>query len=133
MLLTSAVKLLTKHKDLLQFHTEQVLNKSEIINNPTHDVLYDYFNLMSSGNCFRSPACKTNRRKFGFIPEAIRHVNRCSKRNDQFTLYMTDSHIKLYIPENKKPSNLVGFMRFSSKKLHETKEHSSSQAMTGRS
>ena len=71
---------ISKQRSLLQLNTEQVLNKAEkIISNHTHDVLYDYFNLIPSGMCFTSPACKTNRRKFGFIPEAIRLVN---PRND---------------------------------------------------
>lgn len=65
MLLSSALKLLAKHKDPLQLNTEQV-QAEKIISNHTHDVLYDYFNLMPSGMCFRSPACKINRRKFFF-------------------------------------------------------------------
>lgn len=70
---------------LVQLNSAQIRKKAYKMMDGPH-VVYDCFTLMPSGMRFRLPVCKTNRRRSGFIPEALRLANCLSTRNGQFTL-----------------------------------------------
>ncbi len=62
----SAPKFLATHKDPWhRFIRNKVFKKARTIIND----LYDQFNLMPSGRCFRLPVCKANRRKLLFFSQ----------------------------------------------------------------
>ena len=66
-----------RQRDLTTFCEHQILRKAHTIILDPYHVLHSQFELLPSGRRFRVPVCKTNRRKFTFLPTAINLLNRC--------------------------------------------------------
>ena len=62
-------------RDLTQFCEQQVLRKAQSILTSDSHVLKQLFQFLPSGRHFGLPLCKTNRRKFPFVPVAARLLN----------------------------------------------------------
>ena len=63
-------------RSLQHFFEQQVLRKSRSILACPEHVLFSEFERLPSGRRFRSHACRTNRRKFSFIPLSITLLNK---------------------------------------------------------
>lgn len=62
-------------RDLTQFCEQQILRKGKSIIASDSHILKHMFQYLPSGRRFRLPSCKTNRRKFSFVPVATRLLN----------------------------------------------------------
>ena len=66
-------------RDMDSFYKRQVARKAcSILSNENH-CLYKLFEKLPSGRRFRSQACKTNRRLFSFIPQALAILNEAAE------------------------------------------------------
>ena len=64
-----------QQRHISQFCEQQVLRKARSILALDSHAMYPLYESLPSGRRFRCPTCKTNRRKFSFIPVSVRLLN----------------------------------------------------------